>query len=108
MILYIQSQPKGRRLRLFQFFGLLIVPVLLLSGLEVGLRTFDYSVPTGFTYEQKVDGETRILSNPYYRNIEETKAGKQHSQLTDRTNGPSFCWTKGQFYEMLSSFRWRQ
>ncbi len=59
-------QPTRLRLWLFRFVGVFVIPVLLLLGLEMGLRVFDYGVPTGFTFKQKVDGQTRILSNPYF------------------------------------------
>ncbi len=46
--------------------GIVLVPVLVLLVLEASLRLFGYGVPTGFTYRQTVDGERRILSNPYF------------------------------------------
>ena len=62
----VRPQPKGLRLWLFRFAVLFVIPALLLLGLEIGLRVFDYGVPTGFTFKQKVDGQKRILSNPYF------------------------------------------
>ncbi|NQT93154.1 MAG: tetratricopeptide repeat protein, partial [Lentisphaerae bacterium] len=43
-----------------------VVPCLLLALMETGLRVFGYGVPTGFVFEQKVDGQDSILSNPYF------------------------------------------
>jgi len=57
---------EGRRLWLFRFILAAVVPALMLVGLEVGLRTLGYGVPTGFTFKQKVDDETIVLSNPYF------------------------------------------
>ncbi|MEE8399619.1 MAG: tetratricopeptide repeat protein [Desulfobacterales bacterium] len=60
------TQRKSWRIWLFRFVGVFIIPVLLLLGLELWLRVFDYGVPTGFTYTQEVDGQRRILSNPHF------------------------------------------
>ena len=60
-------------------------PLSLLLGLEMGLRVFGYGVPTGFTIEQKVDGEKRIVSNPYF---------------TWRFLGPRFAATKGTHFSL--------
>ncbi len=59
-------QPNGWRLWLFRLLGVFVIPALLLIGFEMGLRAFGYGVPTGFTFKQKIDGEKRILSNPYF------------------------------------------
>jgi len=64
--LQVRLQPKGRRLWLFWFVVIFIIPALLLLGLETGLWVFDYGVPTGFTFKQKVDDQEKILSNPYF------------------------------------------
>ena len=62
----VRPQPKGRRLWLFRFVAVFIIPALMILGLEIGLRVFDYGVPTGFTLKQPVHGQERILSNPYF------------------------------------------
>jgi len=61
------KQPsRGSTLWLFRLAALFIVPALVLIGLEIGLRIFDYGVPAGFTFRQKIDGQQRVLSNPYF------------------------------------------
>lgn len=61
-----ETQTGFLRLWLFRFMVIVVIPVIALVGLEAGLRAFDYGVPTGFTFTQKVAGERRILSNPYF------------------------------------------
>ena len=58
-----RPQSTGKRLWLFRFIAVCI-PFLTLIGVEMGLRVIDYGVPTGFTFDQKIDGEEKILSNP--------------------------------------------
>jgi len=60
------GQPPGRRLWLYRLAAVLVTPMLLILGLEMGLRVFGYGVPTGYTFGDKVDGEEKILSNPYF------------------------------------------
>jgi len=54
------------RLWAFRFVVVIVIPTVLLLGIETGLRVFGYGVPAGFTFEQKVGGQERILSNPYF------------------------------------------
>ena len=70
---------------LFRFAVIFVIPALILAGLEMGLRAFGYGVPTGFTIEQKVHGEKRILSNPYF---------------AWRFLGPGFAATKGTHFAL--------
>jgi len=60
------TPPSGAKLWLFRTVLFFFVPALLIIGLETGLRLFGYGVPTAFTVEQEIDGEKRILSNPYF------------------------------------------
>lgn len=62
----VGPETTGIRLWLFRFAMIVIIPALMLIGIEMGLRVFGYGVPTGFIYQQKIDGEDRILSNPYF------------------------------------------
>ena len=58
--------PSPLRLWMFRLLAIVIIPGMLVLCLEAGLRVFGYGVPAGFTFEQKVDGQQRILSNPYF------------------------------------------
>ncbi len=56
----------GPKLWAFRLATALLVPALLLALLEVGLRLSGYGVPMSFASRQKVAGEERLLSNPYF------------------------------------------
>jgi len=62
----VKPLPRGPALWLFRFAAVLVIPALLLLGIETGLRVFGYGVPTGFTFKQEVDDSTTVLSNPYF------------------------------------------
>jgi len=80
-----QTQLSGAKLWLFRTFLLFVIPILLLICLEAGLRLFDYGVPTSFVLEQKIDGQKRIISNPYF---------------VWRFLGPRFAATKGTHFSL--------
>lgn len=61
-----EGQPRGQRLLLFWFVLAIVMPILMIFGIEMGLRLFGYGVPTGFTFQQKIQGKASILSNPYF------------------------------------------
>ncbi len=59
-----ESPRRGRRW-LFRAV-VFAVPWLALVALELSLRLFGYGVPMDFVVRQQVDGEARLLSNPYF------------------------------------------
>lgn len=66
----LKKRPKTRKLsrrRLWAFRLIAIsLPLVLLVILEGGLRLFGYGVPTSFTLEQEIDGQTMRVSNPRF------------------------------------------
>lgn len=61
-----RPEPKGLRRVAYWFIGLCVVPALFFLSVEAGLRVFGYGYPMGYTFKQTVDGEEKILSNPYF------------------------------------------
>lgn len=55
-----------QRLWAFRLAAIVVMPALMLIALEAGLRLFGYGVPAGFTFKQEIDGQTQVLSNPYF------------------------------------------
>ena len=43
-----------------------VIPALFFLAVETGLRVFGYGYPMGFTFKQKVEGQEKILSNPFF------------------------------------------
>lgn len=59
-------EPKGLLGLGYWLIGICVIPVLFFLTLEAGLRVFGYGYPMGFTFKQTVNGEEKILSNPYF------------------------------------------
>lgn len=81
----VPPEPRSLRLWLFRLASAFILPAVLLIVLEMGLRAFGYGVHTGFTIRQQIDGQERILSNPYF---------------VWRFLGPRFAATKGTHFTL--------
>jgi hypothetical protein len=52
-----------RHLWWFRLCAVVLVPVLLLSGLELTLRLFDYGYPTSFFLRTQIDGRGYFVTN---------------------------------------------
>jgi len=61
-----RPQPKGLRLWAYWFVAVCVIPALFFLAVETGLRVFGYGYPMGFTFEQKVEGQKKTLSNPFF------------------------------------------
>jgi tetratricopeptide (TPR) repeat protein len=52
-----------RRLWLFRIFAAILVPLLIVGGLELGLRLSGYGYPTSFFLRTKINGQDYYVSN---------------------------------------------
>jgi tetratricopeptide (TPR) repeat protein len=52
-----------RRLWLFRIFAVILVPLVIVGGLEAGLRLFGYGYPTSFFLRTQINGQDYYVSN---------------------------------------------
>ena len=57
------SKIPARRLWLFRFCAAILVPLVIIGGLELGLRLFGYGYPTSFFVQTKINGQDYYVSN---------------------------------------------
>ncbi|MGH7992785.1 MAG: tetratricopeptide repeat protein, partial [Limisphaerales bacterium] len=56
-------QISRRRLWLFRFCAAIVIPLVILGGLDLGLRLFGYGYPTSFFLKYKISGQDYYVPN---------------------------------------------
>ena len=59
----LTSNIPPRRLWLFRIFAAVVIPLLIIGGLELGLRLSGYGYPTSYFLKTKIDGKDYYVPN---------------------------------------------